>query len=81
MARIDTATRAEWLNLISAWLAERNLTTDAIQTGADAWSVWTRAVNNPLNVYRAMPDVVDAHIQTALQSMFPSVTFKDAKRY
>lgn len=83
MAKIDKDTIATWGTMIDAWLAEKApaFTRAAITSGSDAWAVWARAVNNPLNVYRAMPDVTDGHIQTALESVFPAVTFKDAKRY
>lgn len=81
MAKINAEIRTQWVELIKPWLAERKLTIEDIKTGGDAWAVWIRAVNNPLNVYRNMPDVFDGHIQTALETIFPNAVFKDAKRY
>ncbi len=83
MAKIDKDTIATWATMMDAWLAEKApaFKREAVTAGSDAWSIWVRAVNNPLNVYRAMPDVTDGHIQTALESLFPAVTFIDAKRY
>jgi hypothetical protein len=81
--KIDQVSIEQWATMIDAWLNDKAPTFSraTITSGSDAWVVWSRAVNNPLNVYKAMPDVTDGHIQTALERIFPSVTFKDAKRY
>ena len=67
------------------WLADlylngRKLTRQDVLTGRDAWNVSHRAsITN--HAYAQGRDVVDAHIQTALQRVFPNAVFKDAKRY
>ena len=57
-----------------------HLTREAVTAGRDAWFIAHRTgiVRASYDVGR---DVVDAHIQTALQRIFPNVVFLDAKRY
>lgn len=48
--------------------------------GVDAWRIAhrTRITHDAYDMSR---DVTDAHIQTALQRIFPRCVFKDPKRY
>jgi hypothetical protein len=67
--------------LVEYWLKDHaKVTRHDVKTGRDAWAVAHRAgiVTAAYDVGR---DVVDAHIQTALQRIFPNAVFKDAKRY
>lgn len=55
------------------------ITRAGVRTGVDAWSVAHR-----IGITReACEDrtVTDAHIQTALERVFPNAVFRDAKRY
>lgn len=81
MAKFDKATIETWRTMAGAWLAERGYTIEQITAGVDAWAVFARAINTRDNNVYADRSVIDAHIQTALQQVFPNVVFKDAKRY
>jgi hypothetical protein len=77
--KISADTVASWRERCATWLAPRNLTPDAILTGRDAWTVAHRS-GLTAEAYQDR-DVVDAHIQTALERIFPNAVFQDAKRY
>lgn len=47
--------------------------------GVDAWALAGRA--GILQLAYADPKIIDAHIQTALERIFPNATFLDKKRY
>lgn len=82
MAYFPKSTVSQWASKASAWLAANTspaLTVNDIATGIDAWTVAHRSgITNAAYEDR---NAVDAHIQTALQSIFPNAVFKDAKRY
>lgn len=62
------------------WLHPRGFTRTDIKAGVDAWTVAHKA-----GIYRHAlstdPQVYDAHVQTALEHIFPAAEFKDKKVY
>ncbi len=80
MARFDGNTVERWRGMASDWLSHAGKMTCAdITTGKDAWTVAHRAgITNEAYEDRS---VVDAHIQTALESIFPNAVFRDKKVY
>lgn len=62
------------------WLAERNLELSSVQSGRDAWTI-AHQCGITRHAYDISRDITDAHIQTALEKIFPNVTFRDKKRY
>lgn len=80
MARIDNETVRRWEGLAREWLrANTGLEPMSIRTGIDAWTV-AQCCGIIREAY-VDPTVVDAHIQTALEKIFPNAQFRDAKRY
>jgi hypothetical protein len=63
-----------------SWLAARGYTRADIKTGRDAWAV-AHGADITRHAYSLSRDIVDAHIQTALERIFPHAVFSDAKRY
>lgn len=53
---------------------------ESISLGVDAW-----AIAHKTGIYRhalsTSSEIVDAHVQTALKSLFPNVKFSDKKVY
>ena len=81
MARFDADTIARWRGMAEGWLTMRNdpCTTRDIKEGYRAW-----AIAHDCGITReayADRTVVDAHIHTALERIFPNAVFGDAKRY
>lgn len=79
MARFDKDTVNRWAGMARAWLDGRHLSRHSVMTGAEAWSI-----ANQCGITREAysdREVVDAHIQTALQTIFPNAVFKDKKVY
>jgi hypothetical protein len=79
MAYFDKDTVARWKAMATAYLEPKDHTCASVLTGAMAWSVAgncgiTREAYNDRKV-------VDAHIQTALETIFPNAVFKDKKVY
>lgn len=81
MAKLDNFV-CKWRADCVAWLAQHapNISLDAVTTGRDAWAIAHRA-GITKEAYDISRDVVDAHIQTVLQKIFPKAVFRDAKRY
>jgi hypothetical protein len=77
----------DWKERASEWLTDHaNKTghplaalTD-IDRGVDAWTVAHRA-GLTREAYAMGRDINDAHIQTALEKIFPNAVFMDKKRY
>ena len=67
---------------IDAWMEKNvpHLKREDIKTGKDAWTIAHRA-GVMMQCYDLGRDIVDAHIQTMLQRIFPNAVFHDAKRY
>ena len=64
-------------DMAAEWLADKK-TTD-ILTGSDAWTVANQS--GILRLAYQNPSITDAHIQTALEAIFPNAIFKNRKRY
>lgn len=69
-----------WQKDCDAFLAERGFSRQDVKTGKDAWMV-AHNVGICREAYEISRDIVDAHIQTALQQIFPNAVFQDPKRY
>tara|TARA_R110000868_G_scaffold76760_10_gene220473 strand:- start:610 stop:846 length:237 start_codon:yes stop_codon:yes gene_type:complete len=61
-------------------LTSSNLSRRDITTGREAWQIAHRAgiVRHAYDIDRS---ITDAHVQTALEAIFPYAVFKDKKRY
>jgi len=81
MAYLDKKTVAGFRDRASAWLAVKHPahTIETIKSGRDAWTVAHGAgiVDECYRVHKAH----DAHIQTALEAIFPYAVFRDKKHY
>jgi len=51
-----------------------------VETGVTAWAIAHKA-GITRHAYDLSRDILDAHIQTALEHVFPCAKFKDKKRY
>lgn len=73
---------AQWTKDADGFCAQHNLTRDDIKTGVDAWAVAhkTGMTKTAYDLPRSL-NVVDAHIQSVLEVIFPNAVFKDKKRY
>lgn len=67
--------------MATKWLAANLSETGChdVKTGSDAWAIASRS--GILHVAYQDRSVTDAHIQTALEAIFPNAVFKDRKRY
>lgn len=79
--KIDALTVKTWHMKACNWCLAYHpeLIPGLVKTGSDAWAIASRC-GILEEAYRDR-DIVDAHIQTALQKIFPNAVFKDAKRY
>lgn len=71
---------AEYTAKAESFLQSKGLSLSDIATGRDAWAV-AHGAGITHHAYALSRDIVDAHIQTALESIFPRATFLDKKRY
>lgn len=71
---------SQYKNMAETFLASHNLTCEAILTGRDAWTV-AHKVGITNHAYALSRDIYDAHIQTALEKVFPNAVFNDKKVY
>lgn len=78
--RIDANTIQAWRGKAERLCAEYNLTLADIKTGREAWGAAHKA-GITSEAYAMGRDIHDAHIQTALERIFPNAVFRDAKRY
>ena len=79
MTKISAETVQNWMDRADAYLTKTDYTIADVREGAHAW-----ALANILGFTReAYEDrtVVDAHIKTALQKVFPDAVFKDRYTY
>jgi hypothetical protein len=87
MAHIEKHVVSAWIAKVDSWfeanygVTDRHGITDRthVVRGVDAWSIAHR-VGIMEEAYKN-PKTVDAHIQTALEKVFPNVRFKDPKVY
>jgi hypothetical protein len=77
--KIPAATIEAWRKRAAAFLKTKGYTIDDVKTGADAWAVANHC-DMTREGYRNH-DANDAHIQTALEKIFPNAVFTDKKRY
>jgi len=83
MAKIDKDTVSRWRIKCAAWLAARpiqKLSLGDVKTGSDAWLV-AHQTGIAKEAYDMDRNITDAHIKTALQSIFPNAVFKDKYYY
>ena len=79
--KINEETLSKWRAKADGWLMNHgNLIANQITTGLDAWTVAHNA-GITLEAYDMSRDITDAHIQTALERIFPNAVFRDKKRY
>lgn len=77
--KIPASKIQEVITEVDAYLRKYNITRSTIIVGVDAWTLAHRVKFTDWAY--AQPGLNDAHIQTALQRIFPNVVFKDKKRY
>jgi hypothetical protein len=79
MSKFDKDTVLRFKAMAKEFLEARGLFLTDIETGRDAWTV----AHQSGIISEAYTDrtVVDGHVQTALESIFPNAVFKDPKRY
>ena len=61
------------------WLAQRGFKLTDVVSGIDAWTTFRES--GCQDIAYSDRSVVDAHIQTAMEQIFPNVVFKDKKVY
>jgi len=81
--KIEKSTVESWRARAADWLADNSAgraTLDRIKTGREAWMV-AHCVGIVNEAYAIGREIHDAHIQTALEQIFPSAVFLDKKHY
>ena len=71
---------SDYIARADSWLAARGYARADIRTGRDAWAV-AHGSGITSHAYALSRDIVDAHVQTALERIFPNAVFRDAKHY
>jgi hypothetical protein len=79
MSKFDKDTVLRFKAMAEEFLEARGLLLTDIEIGQDAWTVAFQS--GIYDEVREDRTVVSAHVQTALESIFPNVVFKDKKRY
>jgi hypothetical protein len=79
MAKIDALTIADWLVRADNYCRDKPYKRGDIKSGADAWILANRC-DMTRDAYKD-PEIVDAHIVTALKVVFPNAVFKDKYHY
>jgi len=79
MAKIDSLTIADWLVRADNYCRDKPYKRGDIKSGADAWILANRC-DMTRDAYKD-PEIVDAHIVTALKVVFPNAVFKDKYHY
>lgn len=77
---ITTDIIAKYKTMATTYLGYYSMQVDDVLTGKDAWSVANRC-GILTHAYGMSRNILDAHIQTALEQVFPNVRFKGKKRY
>jgi hypothetical protein len=78
--KIEKTVLARWSKYCRLLLAEHGYTPDQVTTGSDAWNI-AHKLDIPREAYAIDDSIVDAHIKTALQHIFPNAVFKDRYHY
>lgn len=85
MAKIDAATVERWRGIVEDHLGRDGgvFTPNLILTGVVAWTIAHNSgiVHDAYYGIGKGKDIHDAHIQTALEKIFPNCVFRDKKRY
>jgi hypothetical protein len=68
-----------WSRRADSFLASKGLKRADVMLGVDAWTV-AHKTDVIADAYKD-PSIVDAHVQTALEQIFPNASFKEPKRY
>jgi hypothetical protein len=81
MAKFDTATVTRWASMAETFLERAGDpgTTKDVYLGAEAWTI--AHLSGITSEAYADRSVMDAHIVTALQQIFPRANFKDRYSY
>ncbi len=80
MAKIGKDTVEAWRKRIQDWLsANADFDSSKVLTGRDAWTI--AHITGIVRDAHEDRSVVDAHIQTALEQIFPNAVFKSKKVY
>ena len=85
MTKISKETISTWTDRVEQALPFivrqefKDITRLDVKTGVDAWGI-AHAANISMEAYNDF-NANDAHIQTALEKIFPNAVFKDKKRY
>lgn len=77
--KIPDAMVQGWINRADAFCQSKGVVRSDVVVGREAWDV-AHHLGFTNEAYKDRT-VVDAHIQTALERVFPNVVFKDPKRY
>lgn len=79
--KIDAATSDRWRALVDSFIEKHNpdFHRHDVTHGIDAWTLAVAA--GILREAYADQTIVDAHIQTVLEKIFPNAVFKDKKVY
>ena len=77
--KFDKETVIRWRAMVSDYANELNISIQDIKTGSEAWAI-AHKVGITKEAYEDR-SVVDAHIKTVLQSIFPQATFLDKYSY
>lgn len=77
--KFDTETLARWNKTVAEYVKDEGYDISDVKTGAHAWII----AHKTYIAREAYEDssVVDAHIKTALQKIFPKAVFKDTYSY
>tara|TARA_R110000782_G_scaffold1129_5_gene4433 strand:+ start:1111 stop:1350 length:240 start_codon:yes stop_codon:yes gene_type:complete len=79
MTKFDNDTLIRWEGMIWNFLGQNGYGIEDVVTGKEAWNV-ANVVGILSEAYEDRT-VIDAHIQTALEKLFPDAIFKDKKVY
>jgi len=77
--KIDNQTVTRWTEMANDYLVRNGYDLSDVKMGVEAWDI-----ANHVGILReAYQDrhILDAHIQTALEKIFPDCVFRDKKRY
>ncbi len=79
MTKFDNDTLIRWEGMIWNFLGQNGYGIEDVVTGKEAWNV-ANVVGILSEAYEDRT-VIDAHIQTVLEKLFPDAIFKDKKVY
>jgi hypothetical protein len=77
--KFNTETLARWNKAVAQYVKDAGYHINDVETGAHAWII-AHKTDITREAYEDR-SVVDAHIKTALQKIFPKAVFKDTYSY